>query len=335
MERFRVSLHTIQLSEQEGKAPPDVQILRTGTFSDPRYGTLSITPEMLRLMCENHQANVRGIDISIDYKHEAEDIAAAWFKSVYLSKDGTELWAKVEWTPRGRGVVEEKEFRYLSAEFTTNYQDNESLKKFGPTLLGAGLTNRPVIKGMKPVIELSELTNEGKDKMNELEKLKDENKKLSEQVSGLEAEKKKLMDGMNGMTPEQMMAKIGELEATIAKMKSDAEMAEKKAAEQKMLAEKRAQFDALLSEGKAVEAQREPFMAGDMIKFAELTQKVNLKAAGTGGTGEGDGKDVVDQVMELAEKKVADREATDIGAAVSIVLSENTELRKKYEDATK
>ena len=31
-------------------------------------------------------------------------------------------------------------------EFTFNYKDNEELKDHGPTLLGAALTNRPVIK---------------------------------------------------------------------------------------------------------------------------------------------------------------------------------------------
>ena len=47
----------------------------------------------------------------------------------------------------------------MSPDFTFNYVDNETLNEYGPTLFGAGLTNRPVIKNMEPVIQLSEELN--------------------------------------------------------------------------------------------------------------------------------------------------------------------------------
>ena len=75
---------------------------------------------------------------------------------IYLSENGEELWATVDWTEGGEKSVRRKEYRYLSADFQFNYTDNETLQEYGPTLFGAGLTNRPVVKGMAPTI-LSEI----------------------------------------------------------------------------------------------------------------------------------------------------------------------------------
>lgn len=143
----------LKLSEEPSK---DIQLFRVGTFYHPDYGKFEITPDALKAMEKNFKNKIRGIDIAIDYKHNSEDIAAGWIQELYLSSDGKELWAKVDWTPKGNQVLSEKEFRYISPDFTFNYQDNESLKKYGPVLLGAGLTNRPTIKNMEPVVQLSE-----------------------------------------------------------------------------------------------------------------------------------------------------------------------------------
>ncbi|MCH8350738.1 MAG: hypothetical protein IIB29_10825, partial [Chloroflexi bacterium] len=45
-----------------------------------------------------------------------------------------------------------KEFRYLSADFNMNFRDNETGKSFGGVLNGAGLTNRPRVKGMDAIL---------------------------------------------------------------------------------------------------------------------------------------------------------------------------------------
>lgn len=156
MAKFRAPMQALRFAEGESKVSEDIQLFRTGTFFHDEYGEFQITPEMLSKMLSNFEANVRGVDLAIDYKHDSHDIAAGWIKSLFLSQDGNELWAKVNWTPKGSTVLTEKEFRYISPEFTYDYQDNESLKKFGPTLLGAGLTNRPTIKKMDAVVELAE-----------------------------------------------------------------------------------------------------------------------------------------------------------------------------------
>ena len=42
------------------------------------------------------------------------------------------------------------------------------------------------------------------------------------------------------------------------------------------------------------------------------------------------GKDAADEVIELAEKAVAEKRAPDVVAGISLVLSENAELAKRY-----
>ncbi|WP_114152625.1 phage protease [Chromobacterium haemolyticum] len=157
-------LRHFQLSEQPGLVVrllagmadvPDakptswVTLTREGSFTDPRYGRFEITRDMLLAMVRNFEAGVVGTDIFLDVNHQPGDGAAA--KILRLAVEGGRLRALVEWTDFGREAVKARGFRYLSAEFSENWQDNEQGRLYGPVLLGAGLTVRPVIKRLDPV----------------------------------------------------------------------------------------------------------------------------------------------------------------------------------------
>ena len=130
-----------------------VTITRTGKFTDPRYGEFEITREMLLSMVKNFDGNVYGQKIVLDVSHNASNGAAGFFRQ--LAVDGNKLRGQVEFTEYGLDAVKKKGFIYLSAEFMENFIDNEKRKEHGPTLLGAALTTRPVIKRLDPV-QLSE-----------------------------------------------------------------------------------------------------------------------------------------------------------------------------------
>lgn len=347
MEILRFHPIAIKLTEADAKnilsADPDstkiperVQLLRTGKFQT-RLGEVEVTAAMLESMVRNFDERVRGVDLSIDYKHDSQGIAAAWIKGLELSEDHTELWATVDWTPKGLKTLAEKEFRYLSADFAEKYQDNETNQIFGATLFGAGLTNRPIIKGMEPTLTLHEI-NEGNkmatEKTKEEKALEAKVTTLSEEIKTLTATNTKLAEDAAKLqelqlTPEQMVAKIAALEAELAKLKGEKDSM----AEHKELAEKKGEFDKMLSEDKACEAQREAYVAGDMAKFVELAEKMNTGAAGSGGTPKKDGKDedAADKVWTLAEEK-AKKSGLRADEEVSNVLSENPELEKKYNE---
>lgn len=365
----------IQLSEdfkpQDNSVTKDMQVLKTGKFFDPRYKSFEITEKMLNELVNNFKSGVRGIVPTLDYAHETDGVAAGWFKDLYI-KDGDkgrkELWAKIELTPSGQKSLSDKEYGYLSADFDESYVDNETGKKCGCVLLGAALTNRPVLKRMSPAIQLAEgkdavsdkiakLISEGKDPeqaqaialemerqgklsegdlcMNEEEKKKlaDMEKKLADYkkleeaygVEGPEALMKAIADKkkegeMGDMEKKELMDAQKELSETKAKL---AEL-EKKAKD----AEQESEFNKLLSEGKAVAAQREAFMSGDMKKFAELAQPVKLNEAGSGGgkvaTGDAD-----EEIMKEATKLLSENKGWTLKQAVAEVLKTNKSLAEK------
>ncbi len=308
--------------------PPDVQIMRVGTFYSDEHGKLAVTSEMLKNMVKNFNERVRGVDLAIDYKHDSDDVAAGWIKQLYLMNESTELWAKVDWTPKGSKVLTDKEFRYLSADFHLDFKHNETNKTHGPTLFGAGLTNRPFIKEMDPVIELSET--KGSKKMDE------KDKQIADLQAQIVALKKQIEDDgkEEGDNDKPEMADMKQQNADLKKKVADYEASAAEAGKAKALAEKKSAFDKLFTEGKVVEAQREHYMAGDTIKFAENAGKPNMSGSGSSNDtpippAVKDSSEAQDQIIKLAEKAVVDKRAKDIGSAQALVLSENPELKKK------
>lgn len=327
----------ILLSDVAGEVPEWVQIVRVGKWKHETAGNFEITEDTLLSFQKNFVDNVLGVDIMLDYAHDNQHEAAAWFKELQI-RDKTSLWGKVDWTKVGAAKVGGKEYRYLSADFHFDYQDNESGKKYGPTLKGAALTNRPFVKRMAPTVMLTEVT-EGDDmatETTEVEKLKGQVKQLSDEKAALEADKKKLDDGLEGKSPEEILQLVKDLQAEIARLKGEAELAQKTAGTEKVLSEKKATFDKLLSEGKVCEAQRAPFMEGDTVKFAEAQAPVNLDPQGSGASAK-EAEDVVtdaeSKIIKLAQKLVADKKAKTLTEAQSMVLADpaNAELRKEYE----
>ena len=155
MSNINYRLPPVKLSEtilfhNEGILAREVQVLRAGKFIHNQE-EFEITLDDLNSMVNNFNIKARGIDLMLDYSHDSEGKAAAWFHNLYVVNDN-ELWANVEWTETGATAVKRKEYRYISADFNYNYQDNETLEEYGPTLFGAALTNRPVVKWMTPTI---------------------------------------------------------------------------------------------------------------------------------------------------------------------------------------
>ena len=100
-----------------------VTLTKTGTFTDPRYGTFAITLDMLHNMVQQFNAHAVGTDIFLDVSHEPDKGAAATI--IKLSVEGKRLRALVEWTAYGLEAVKNRGFKYLSAEYHENWVGNE------------------------------------------------------------------------------------------------------------------------------------------------------------------------------------------------------------------
>lgn len=136
------------ISMESLQAPPEeIQIIPYGTHETDR-GAFSLGEEDMRGMVEDFGSRTN--DMVIDYEHQSlsggEAPAAGWIKRlINRGRDG--VWAAVEWTPRAREYLGNREYRYLSPVFLKRLSDNRVVK-----LLGAALTNTPAIDGMVPIV---------------------------------------------------------------------------------------------------------------------------------------------------------------------------------------
>lgn len=342
---FRTVPLAIQFNEEieVENVPTKVQLMRTGTFFDKRYGKVEITKNHFENMIKKFGEQVRGIELMIDYKHDSDAEAAGWIKELEIlevqlseadlengieERKGHELWAVVDWTPTGRKKLSDKEFAYLSADFDPDYRDNENPEvSHGIVLLGAALTNRPVIKRMNPAIQLSEIENQNVNKENE--KMDDEKKELEEkelQEDPRLAKLDALMKDLGVESIEDLMKMISELRSQNEEM-----------TEEKMLSEKNAKLDGLMKDGKITAAQKEAAIKlsenefNGFVSMAEMNEQViKLDESGNNETPKGDeNRDVQDQVIELAEKKM-NEDKISFTEATALVLLENKELAEKY-----
>lgn len=311
----------ISLSEDS----PKVQVARVGSFKHPQYGNFKITKKTLEEFKKNFDSRVRGQDIAFDYFHENEKVAAGWPKKLELRDGGSTLWATdVDWTPRGLKSLQDKEIRYFSPEFVFEWENPETGQKHSNVLFGGGLTNRPFIKDMEPIISLSEIVEPlAKNSIGENEMDKD--KLIEELKAEIAALKEKLAE--KKLSEDDLAEKNKKLSE-----QNEILLSEKKIAEEaKILAEKENSFNVLLSEGKACVAQKEAFLKGDMAEFVKNQQPLNLSEQGSGKT-PAKPKDVNVEIMSLAEEKMKENKKLDLGSAISLALSEKPELEKAYRE---
>lgn len=301
-----------KLSEPNSDGIVEIQLLKVGKFFDPRYGKFTITTKLFSELVKNFKNGSLKREVSLDYIHDGAGVSAGWLKDVFEKKDenGIDgLFANVELSGSGKTQLSQKNFKYVSAEFDPKYVDNESGELIGAVLEGAGLTNRPVIRGMKAV-QLSE--DDGSEEQrffsmeemeNEFTKRNEKNKPLFELMEKEGTTQEDLINFINGK--KQGAPMTDEEKKTLSEAQDSAKsLAEKNAelAKKLELSEKNSKFDKMLVKGTAVEAQRESFISGDMEKFAELSQKVSLSEKGSGGSNGGGADGDKDVEAEMAEE---------------------------------
>ncbi len=145
----------------EGKRTSWIMLMPEGEYHHPVYGKLNFSHAKLAEFKRNFDNRVRKIDISLDVDHKAaghDSRATGWVKRVTLQ--GTHgdmpagLWGEIEWTPYGRQLLSDKEYKYFSPEFGT-HTDEATKKKYENVLIGGALTNRPFLKVM-PAVQLAD-----------------------------------------------------------------------------------------------------------------------------------------------------------------------------------
>jgi hypothetical protein len=228
--------------------------------------------------------------------------------------------------------------------------DNESKETHGVVFHGAGLCNRPVVKGMKPVAALSQIqkfVDQGLSEKEAIRKalseitdgekkgtgMKDEKemgemeKKLGEYEKKL-ADMGKLFEMLGVANIEEAMKKISDMMAAETAMKNSTDTAQSKLAmAEKTVRELRSTidtmkktetFNVMLAEGKVVEAQRDAYLKGNMQEFIEKASAVKLTEMGHSGEKAGGKKLSDDEIIKKANELLAAKKASDIRAAMKM-----------------
>ena len=124
-------------------------------LKDPRYGAFKITQADVDGWKRN-LAETFGGRVSVDFDHSSDrgrgTKAAAWITG--LHQQGKLVTADVEFTPTGAKAVRDGDYLYISPTFVNNYTDEHG-ETHGKALLGAALTNRPVLRKGMPTLSLS------------------------------------------------------------------------------------------------------------------------------------------------------------------------------------
>ncbi len=331
-QNFRVpSSGEILLSDDnisDKQAPTEIQICKTGVYFC-RYPwdddlELPITVDDFRNMVTNYNSRVTKNAIFMDYDHERRDNAGV-IKGLSLKNNDTELWANVEWNSMGKEDILDKRFVYVSAEIHFNYKDNETRQEHGPTLLGAALTNRPFVRGMAPVIQLSESKSPNKPNPTQPTQGK---VKMNEQ------EVKALVEGITQKFSEQFNSVLGKVEDLSNKLaekeKSEVELS-KKHAEEMANMKKETEFNVLLSAGKVVPAQKDAFMKNDVQALLALSANIKTQTLGHGQLPVVESGDDFTARIHKEAVELSKKDGISYAEAQKVVMKSNKENQVEWE----
>ena len=155
---YLTDISDIQLEEKEGKKSSWIEVFREGEWNHPKWGIIKGTKKLFNDFISNWKSNVLGREIALDKTHNPEEGATGWIKDMKIV--GDRLKALVEWTPWGIELIEQKGFKYFSPEYRDSYTDKESGKEHKNVLFGGGITNRPFLTDLAPIVLSEDLENQ-------------------------------------------------------------------------------------------------------------------------------------------------------------------------------
>lgn len=119
-----------------------------GKFSHPQYGVIEITNEMLERFVDNFNRKVYQEHIPVDAEHQTKlSGALGYFREMKVGHNGKPgVWARIEFTDRGRQLVEEGAYKYFSPEFYSEWTDPATGITHKDVLIGGAFTTRPFFK---------------------------------------------------------------------------------------------------------------------------------------------------------------------------------------------
>ena len=124
-------------------------VLPVGTWETDKYGRMTFTREYLDKIVQNYRDKVLGNrEPFIDTDHD-NAAANGWIKDVVADDDGLKI--KIEWTERGKELLEAGLYKYFSVHIEEGKKNLATGKDIdGPVLIAVALTNVPVFNVLPP-----------------------------------------------------------------------------------------------------------------------------------------------------------------------------------------
>jgi hypothetical protein len=126
-----------------------------GVYTHPRYGKVVVSRERNERFVENFSKQVYQDRLPIDAEHETKLSGAfAWVTGLRLNPNDESVEAQVQWTDRGRKMIEQDRFRYFSPEWLETWTDPASGQVYRDIATGGALTTRPFFKpgSLRPLV---------------------------------------------------------------------------------------------------------------------------------------------------------------------------------------
>lgn len=157
MKRYKDMKYIVLSGKEVEDCPNEIKILPVGKVHSEK-GDFVVDKESFQLM--KAEMKRRGIDIVIDYEHQTlsnvQAPASGWIKELEYTPEA--IVAKVEWTPKAKEYLKNREYRYLSPVIQVRKSDSKAA-----ILHSLALTNTPAINGMFTIINSVDFDNKNDD----------------------------------------------------------------------------------------------------------------------------------------------------------------------------
>ena len=147
----------VALSDQDTRF--SYNLLPVGEFYDKRYGRVSISPAKVKQMADNFGKNP-AYEVPVKLGHSDGAKSPGKVVSAEAKPQGLEITMLVD--PETAQAINDKQYRYMSAEYDENYHDKATGENVGAVLLGAALVNQPAHPYVAPLMLADDITPEPK-----------------------------------------------------------------------------------------------------------------------------------------------------------------------------
>lgn len=188
-------------------------LLPVGEFYDKRYGRVSITPEKVQQMAENFGKRP-AYEVPVKLGHSDGAKSPGKVIGVEAKDNGLEITMSVD--SETAKAINDKQYRYMSAEFDEDYYDKKTGERVGAVLLGAALVNQPAHPYVAPLVLADDIEGNDND-MTELEDLRLQLSDMKAQKAQAEADLKAERE-KNSKEAEESAKKLADIEAKNKKL---------------------------------------------------------------------------------------------------------------------